>query len=511
MGRKFKYASVCSGVEAATLAWQSLGWEAAWFSEIEPFPCEVLRQRFPNVPNLGDMTKIKVENIENGNQKFTGENGTNVVVSGGVDLLVGGTPCFVEDTLVLTPCGYRKIQDLKVGDEVVSHLGNVCKVTATGNKEAEVGTVKIQGREKIICTSNHPFYVCDDETDYDFEEIKSSVGKFAGMICLDTQFVDYNMLETLLAGWFLGCGRVENGKIILSMLSKRAKDFFLKTLKKEILCTVCNDEIHIENDETNKWIIDNFMCDNEMCVPYFVYNDSIKELFVDAYLISTTQIENNSPNIYYNSESLALSFADLIGNHSVKKDRKTNKWYSYENKKTKIIEDRFASRIKEFKENGTIRTVYNITVEHDHTYIVNGIAVHNCQGFSLAGKQKGLDDERSVLALTYIRLLEEMRPRWFVWENVPGVLATNGGNDFKEFIGKITEIGYSSSWRIIDSQYCRVDSFPRAVPQRRRRLFVVGHLGDEWQYSAQVLFEQKSVYGNNPPKRVKGKGFTACS
>ena len=88
-----KYASVCSGVEAASLAWMPLGWDAAWFSEIEPFPCEVLKQRFPGVPNLGDMTKIKVENLENGDQRFTNGSRADVIVPGGVDLLVGGTPC----------------------------------------------------------------------------------------------------------------------------------------------------------------------------------------------------------------------------------------------------------------------------------------------------------------------------------------------------------------------------------------------------------------------------------
>lgn len=90
---EMKYASVCSGVEAATLAWEYLGWEPVWFSEIDPFPCAVLKERFSNVPNLGDMTKINVENLENGDQKFTNETGTNVIVPGGVDLLVGGTPC----------------------------------------------------------------------------------------------------------------------------------------------------------------------------------------------------------------------------------------------------------------------------------------------------------------------------------------------------------------------------------------------------------------------------------
>ena len=81
-----RYMSVCSGVEAASLAWRGLGWEPVAFSEIEPFPCAVLAERFPGVPNLGDMTKIKGEEdgaITNGLFR----------IEGGIDLLVGGTPC----------------------------------------------------------------------------------------------------------------------------------------------------------------------------------------------------------------------------------------------------------------------------------------------------------------------------------------------------------------------------------------------------------------------------------
>ena len=85
-----RYASVCSGVEAASLAWMPLGWQAAWFSEIEPFPCAVLAERFPNVPNLGDMTKISIQN--NGDIHY---GATSVIPNDGraIDLIVGGTPC----------------------------------------------------------------------------------------------------------------------------------------------------------------------------------------------------------------------------------------------------------------------------------------------------------------------------------------------------------------------------------------------------------------------------------
>ena len=89
-----------------------------------------------------------------------------------------------------------------------------------------------------------------------------------------------------------------------------------------------------------------------------------------------------------------------------------------------------------------------------------------------------------------------------------GVISTNDGNDFKEFLKKINEIGYCCAWKILDSQYVRVDSFPRAIPQRRRRVFVVGYFGDEWQYPAEILFEPQEMLGDSPPKRVKGKGFT---
>ena len=220
-----KYASVCSGVEAASLAWIPLGWEAAWFSEIEPFPCAVLKERFPTVPNLGDMTKIKVMKEENG-QRFYGGDGDSVFVPGGIDLLVGGTPC---------------------------------------------------------------------------------------------------------------------------------------------------------------------------------------------------------------------------------------------------------------------------------------------QSFSVAGKREGLEGA-SGLAKSFVELLGAMRPRWFVWENVPGCLSSlnkrTGVYDFNFLLAAFAERGYSLCWRILDAQFTRVDGYPRAVPQRRRRVFVVGYSSGDWRYPASVLFEPDSLLGNNPPCRVKGKGFT---
>jgi DNA (cytosine-5)-methyltransferase 1 len=128
-----------------------------------------------------------------------------------------------------------------------------------------------------------------------------------------------------------------------------------------------------------------------------------------------------------------------------------------------------------------------------------------CQSFSVAGLRGGMADDRGNLALEFLRLAGRLRPRWLVWENVPGVLSSGGGRDFGSFLGGLAELGYGWSYRVLDAQYVRVDGFGRAVPQRRRRVFVVGHPGD-WRYPAAVLFDRESLSGNPPPIHKSREG-----
>jgi DNA (cytosine-5)-methyltransferase 1 len=123
-----------------------------------------------------------------------------------------------------------------------------------------------------------------------------------------------------------------------------------------------------------------------------------------------------------------------------------------------------------------------------------------CQSFSVAGLRKGLDDPRGNLMLTYLAIADKFRPRWLVWENVPGVLSSNGGKDFGTFLGGLGELGYGFAYRVLDAQYF-------GVAQRRRRVFVIGYLGD-WRPAAAVLFERHSLSGNLAPSRKKGETIT---
>jgi len=120
-----------------------------------------------------------------------------------------------------------------------------------------------------------------------------------------------------------------------------------------------------------------------------------------------------------------------------------------------------------------------------------------CQSFSVAGLRKGLDDPRGNLMLTYLAIAAQYQPKWLVWENVPGVLSSQRGRDFGTFLGALGQLGYGFAYRVLDAQYF-------GVAQRRRRVFVVGYLGD-WRRAAAVLFERESMSGHPAPSREAGQ------
>jgi DNA (cytosine-5)-methyltransferase 1 len=125
-----------------------------------------------------------------------------------------------------------------------------------------------------------------------------------------------------------------------------------------------------------------------------------------------------------------------------------------------------------------------------------------CQSFSVAGLRKGLDDPRGNLMLTYLAMADHFKPKWLLWENVPGVLSSNGGSDFAALLQGLAQLGYGFAYRVLDAQHF-------GVPQRRRRVFVVGCLGD-WRSAAKVLFESESLCRDITPSREKGKEVANC-
>ena len=112
-----------------------------------------------------------------------------------------------------------------------------------------------------------------------------------------------------------------------------------------------------------------------------------------------------------------------------------------------------------------------------------------CQSWSIGGLRKGMEDPRGNLSLTYLSFLDRVRPRWVLIENVLGLLSSNNGQDFGTILGCLAQCGYGFAYSVLDAQ-----NF--GVPQRRRRVFIVGHSGGNWKRAGAVLFNPQSVFGN---------------
>tara|TARA_R110000787_G_scaffold233992_5_gene340868 strand:+ start:15443 stop:16681 length:1239 start_codon:yes stop_codon:yes gene_type:complete len=124
-----------------------------------------------------------------------------------------------------------------------------------------------------------------------------------------------------------------------------------------------------------------------------------------------------------------------------------------------------------------------------------------CQSFSLAGKRLGMDDPRGNLALHYLGVVRDIQPKWFVYENVVGLLSSGGGADFATFLSEVAKLGYGFAYRVLDAQ-----NF--GVPQRRRRVFVVGCADGDWRSAAAVLFESESLVRDSKQGGSKGQKNT---
>ena len=177
-------------------------------------------------------------------------------------------------------------------------------------------------------------------------------------------------------------------------------------------------------------------------------------------------------------------------------------------------------RVRSAEPTGEVKTVYNLTVEDDNSYVADGIVVHNCQNLSIAGKRAGLDGKQSSLFFQAIRIIKEMRcatdgryPRFIVWENVPGAFSSNKGEDFRAVLEAVCSVkdgdisvpgppkgkwanagcimadGFSLAWRVVDACLW-------GVPQRRKRIYLVADFTGG--SAGKILFESEGVSGYTP-------------
>ncbi|EIJ0789140.1 Dam family site-specific DNA-(adenine-N6)-methyltransferase [Escherichia coli] len=585
------YGSVCSGIEAASIAWEPLGMRPAWFAEIEPFPSAVLALRWPHVANLGDMKKLAKK-----------------VLAGEIespDVLVGGTPCFTAGHMVLCKNGYKPIENVCPGDYVVSHLGRLQQVKRVGSKIANTGLLNAVGQPLGIRTTNdHPFLAVRWKAQntrkngtYFKRELLSEPEwraacdmpgyQWCALTNFNIAFPDIcsrflsEEQAMYLAGAYVGDGYIRRwrGKskkaVVFGINCQKLRKFHCRI--PENIFSVASEirgSIKVTLNDTcyANWLSEHFgELSHAKRIPAWVMSHPLRHVFLQGYL-DTDGTPSGKAGFRINSVSSALAWgvAGLsqtcgyvssvsfieVEPKKVIEDRVVNQRNYYQvticpqklSRKSRLAHGMLLRTVKEFKSVG-LDTVYNIEVEGDHSYILNGAVVHNCQAFSIAGLRGGLDDERGALTLKYVELANAiddkraesfLKPAVIVWENVPGVLSSAdnafgcflaglAGEDVPFEPGDRPESGKSNAfWRWDGKTGCHVPKWPQCgciygpqrkvawrildaqyfgVAQRRRRVFVVASARTDLD-PATVLFEFEGVRRNIAPSRGEGKETT---
>jgi site-specific DNA-cytosine methylase len=528
-----RYLSVCSGIEAATVAWHHLGWAPVAFAEIDPFACAVLAHHYPEVPNLGDFTKIGPEDV------------------GAIDLLVGGTPCFASGTLVTLDRGLVPIEEVRVGDRALTHEGTFERVSAVGSKSAP--TVRVRGQSgDVTTTADHRFWssstmsrstrrggVAARETtrsEPGWTAAKDLVGAHVAtptvvpmlpvppVSALGREREGPAISEQFMwcAGAWLGDGwtRVwEGGRrgavVVCAARGPQARE--LERNMRDVFGSVTltqertTERLAAYSLATVRWLRENFGSGAAgKTVPTWLLGapEGLRRAFLAGYLFADGSTMPNgrrcttvSPRVALGIAMLAHTLGFSTSRYETRVDPTTviegrtvtqRPWWQvsiYDRARSSWTDGRHRFGLcRSVEPTGRTETVHDLTVERSNSYVAAGLVVHNCQDFSVAGLRAGLAGDRGQLAIEFARLAARLRPRWLIWENVPGVLSADKGGAFGIFLGALAECGYGFAYRVLDAQ-----NF--GVPQRRRRVFVVGHLG-EWRRPAAVLFERQGVCGN---------------
>jgi DNA-cytosine methyltransferase len=465
--------------------------------------------------------------------------------------LVGGPPCFIADTKVLTNNGYKNIQDVNLNNTLITHTGTYQKIINLQQKEYNDILYEIKAKYHpfyTICTKEHPFYVRkqnkiwnNNKRNYDYtydtpEWINAenlSYNYFVGMpisqknivpeftsekkINQKTIIEEKKILDNVdywfLMGYFLGDGwtvnlKETNGQSIKRsylVINNKQIDKLLPRFEKVIKLTKCNNCMNRTKYECDNLLWYNILKQfgqkaDKKIIPEWVINSPLNfiQAFLDGYISADgcnyknkIKITTVSYNIAYSIQRIYLKLGKFCSIKYQQRPEKfmingriVNKTNSYQmeilinplkRKQKSFIEDNYAwfeiYDIKQ-KNNVTPTKVYNFEVDVDNSYCVDNIIVHNCQGFSIAGKRDN-KDPRNSLFMEYVKYLNYFKPKAFIMENVIGILSmkTAGGELVKDIILEELKVNY-------DCNFFKLSAADFEVPQKRKRVIFIGFRKD---------------------------------
>lgn len=418
-----------------------------------------------------------------------------------------GFPCFAKGTYILTEKGYIPIEDVSVGDKVLTHKGRWRKVTATMHRDgARLWDVNGFGILPTRTTAEHPYYVTKPDQPMEFKKVEQLDDSwYSTMVLPDAESDGYSKEMWWIIGRYLADGwRVERkdrpsgGRIVFAISDDKRTEFEQRlreaklhgTYTKERTCGkyhVCNNQLYEYLEKFGKYAHGKRIPREALCLPrekakYFFDGymsgdgrsdreeaTSTSAALILGMCIIAQRLGKSVPAVYYTRRDEKCV---IQGRECRQRDTYTFRISS------KSVKGHYRARyvcreLYQPTESDDFGTVYNISVEEDNSYVANGAIVHNCQDISVAGKQAGFQGNRSSLFFRVMYLVgqlkEEDKPTYLFIENVKNLLSVNGGWDFARLLIEMERQGYDAEWQVLNSK-------DFGVPQNRERCFIIGHL-----------------------------------
>lgn len=343
-------------------------------SEIDKHAITITQNNHPNTVQLGDVNSIYWGNLPE------------------VDLLLAGSPCFTGDTLVTTSEGYTPIKDIKVGSRVLTHKGRWKEVLQIGASVKETLLVKAQGIGYIETTANHPFLVSQRKNITTFS---TPDWKKAGELSLEdylcipvekSQENTYNLSEEecYILGRYIADGHrmVFSSKRLVELAANKVISSELLKLPPYLLIRLLEGILDGDGSERRGTF----------------RLTTISENLARSMVLAVAKAYNTGCSLEFTPKTYTVSF---------KKESRYG-----------VSDDYIFMPVRELIAKPGLSGVYNLEVKDDNSYVVYNAVVSNCQGFSSAGKGKGLEDERSALFFKFLFALQTLKPKHFLLENV---------------------------------------------------------------------------------------------
>ena len=515
---KLKFVDIFAGVGGIRQGFEKNGHECIAFSEIDKYAIKAYKTMYGDDEiELGDVSQISDEEL----RKMYDE----------TDIVVGGSPCFVAGTPVLTKEGYKPIEEVKKGDHVLTHTGSFQSVLMPMKRQAKgIYTIKTQGLPEVKATEEHPFLAVKKTRKYNSKTRNYEVffSEEEWVLAKDLTKNHYikipvpksndnplniTMQEAWLIGRYIADGhydnRKRNGRInsyfhnVIFSVGYEKIDEFKREIDEYHVCWTDHRTVKRARIGSARLLGLIMRCgkgafNKHIPVEFLSLPNNLLEEIIRGYmsgdgnysrkrkLYSATTISpslalslslavNKTKSVYPSVTFYERAPTCVIEGRTVnQKGSWMVRWFDNPKKcyvhKNKIEETYTPVRKIDF-DSSWEGEVFNIEVENDNSYTVNNLAVHNCQAFSVAGKKGGFEDTRGSLFFEYCRTIKHTQPKYFLFENVKGVLSHDKGRTIDTMIRSFNEVGYTVDLNLLNSKYFD-------VPQHRERIFVVGVRSD---------------------------------